>query len=80
MQPKHSINFVCRCFDSFLFCYLLFQVAALILENTFTSILDLAGVLLPFLNGLLEVVVQKALRFEIFLFVLHGVPLMSLAR
>lgn len=29
---------------------LLFQVAALILENTFTSILDMAGVLLPFLK------------------------------
>jgi len=27
-----------------------FQVAALILENTFTSILDMAGVLLPFLK------------------------------
>ena len=26
------------------------QVAALILENTFTSILDMAGVLLPFLK------------------------------
>lgn len=29
---------------------LLLQVAALILENTFTSILDMAGVLLPFLK------------------------------
>lgn len=29
---------------------LLSQVAALILENTFTSILDMAGVLLPFLK------------------------------
>lgn len=28
----------------------LLQVAALILENTFTSILDMAGVLLPFLK------------------------------
>ena len=31
-------------------CSLGFQVAALILENTFTSILDMAGVLLPFLK------------------------------
>lgn len=29
---------------------LLSQVAALILENTFTSILDMAGVILPFLK------------------------------
>lgn len=29
---------------------MIFQVAALILENTFTSILDMAGVLLPFLK------------------------------
>lgn len=29
------------------------QVAALILENTFTSILDMAGVLLPFLKYLI---------------------------
>lgn len=28
----------------------MFKVAALILENTFTSILDMAGVLLPFLK------------------------------
>lgn len=33
------------------FCEL--QVAALILENTFTSILDMAGVLLPFLKWLI---------------------------
>lgn len=30
--------------------YALLQVAALVLENTFTSILDMAGVLLPFLK------------------------------
>jgi hypothetical protein len=28
----------------------MFQVSALILENTFTSILDMAGIMLPFLR------------------------------
>lgn len=50
MQPKHFIIYACSCFDTFLFWYLHLQVAALILENTFTSILDMAGVLLPFLR------------------------------
>lgn len=30
--------------------YFNFQVAALILENTFTSVLDMAGIMLPFLR------------------------------
>lgn len=39
-----------------------FQVATLILENTFTSILDMAGVLLPFLKYFIGGSGSKGLR------------------
>lgn len=38
------------------------QVAALILENTFTSILDMAGVLLPFLKWFIGGSTSKGLK------------------
>ena len=41
-----NAHFLCPLF----FDSLIFQISALILENTFTSILDMAGVLLPFLK------------------------------
>lgn len=77
MQPKHFINYACNCFDTFVFCYLLLQVAALILENTFTSILDMAGVLLPFLKWFIGGSGSKSPKILNFLV---RSPLMSLAR
>ncbi|XWS72229.1 hypothetical protein CRYUN_Cryun02cG0022000 [Craigia yunnanensis] len=56
-----------------------FPVAALILENTFTSILDMAGVLLPFLKWFIGSPGTKG-PILIFSSALQKVPLTSLAR
>lgn len=44
-----------------------FQISALILENTFTSILDMAGVLLPFLKWVIGGSTAKGLKIMNFL-------------
>lgn len=56
------------------------KVRALILENTFTSILDMAGVLLPFLKWFIGGSSAKGPRVLNRLFVLLGVPLILLGR
>lgn len=51
VTPYCLLEFIFSTFLDNIFCpFYSFQVAALILENTFTSILDMAGVLLPFLK------------------------------